>query len=102
MSKLPRPDPDSFNLAGTSGGGSGTFNTSQLRAEVTLMREPLNNYDKQAIAVYLDGIRVGYVPRDTNQWINKLILEDYHWHITNWELESALGYPLIQITCNPR
>lgn len=33
---------------------------------IVFVAEPNNVYDDHAIAVYLDGIQVGYVPRDTN------------------------------------
>lgn len=33
---------------------------------VTLVREPENKFDKNAIAVWIDGRRVGYVPKSQN------------------------------------
>jgi hypothetical protein len=34
---------------------------------VTLVREPNNEFDKNAIAVWVDGQRVGYIPKKTNE-----------------------------------
>ena len=33
---------------------------------LTLKREPANEHDEQAIAIYCDKVRVGYVPAETN------------------------------------
>lgn len=35
-------------------------------AVVWLVREPTNQYDANAVAVYVDKTRVGYVPKKTN------------------------------------
>lgn len=33
---------------------------------VTLVREPENKFDKNAVAVWVDGRRVGYIPKSQN------------------------------------
>lgn len=38
----------------------------QPGAALVLVREPDNKYDKNAVAIYLDGRRVGYVPKNQN------------------------------------
>lgn len=40
---------------------------------VTLVREPENKFDKNAIAVWVDGRRVGYVPKNQNVELAKYI-----------------------------
>jgi HIRAN domain len=34
--------------------------------EVTLVREPENKFDKNAVAVWIDGVHVGYIPKNQN------------------------------------
>jgi hypothetical protein len=38
-----------------------------------LVREPQNSHDPNAIAVYVKGRHVGYVPRDDAQWISSVM-----------------------------
>lgn len=92
----------SFYLAGTSSGGVRTFDGGQVNAPVTLMKEPLNNYDHMAIAVYLDGIKIGFVPRPTNEWVWFLV-ETGRFKITEWDLDNNdhVDYPLVQVTYEP-
>jgi hypothetical protein len=33
---------------------------------VTLVREPMNQYDPNAVMVWIDGVHVGYIPSKTN------------------------------------
>lgn len=40
---------------------------------VLLVREPRNQYDPCAIAVYIDGEKVGYIPRNQNRVIASFI-----------------------------
>ena len=35
-------------------------------AEVTLAREPDNKFDKNAVMVWIDGVHVGYIPKNQN------------------------------------
>lgn len=93
-----KADPMSFHLSGTSGCGARTFNTSQRDAPVTLIREPFNTYDSKAIAVYLDGVKIGYVPRPVNQFVWFLIDSQSEWQVTDWDLDTQPEYPLIQVT----
>lgn len=37
------------------------------------LREPDNEYDPQAIALYLDKVKIGYVPRHKNEIISRLM-----------------------------
>ena len=38
----------------------------QAGKPVVLVREPNNKYDRNAVAVWIDGERVGYIPRKQN------------------------------------
>ena len=40
---------------------------------VDLVREPYNAYDRQAIAAYADGVHVGYLPREDNVVLSRLL-----------------------------
>ena len=40
---------------------------------VTLVREPDNKFDKNAVAVWADGRRIGYVPKATNRGLAAMI-----------------------------
>lgn len=39
----------------------------------TLAREPDNKFDKNAVAVWIDGVRVGYIPKKQNVQLATLI-----------------------------
>lgn len=40
---------------------------------LTMKREPSNTYDKHAIALYVDDVRVGYVPANLNVVCSRLM-----------------------------
>jgi hypothetical protein len=40
---------------------------------LTMKREPANQYDKHAIALYVDEVRVGYVPANLNLVCSRLM-----------------------------
>ena len=40
---------------------------------VTLVREPNNEFDKNAVAVWVNGQRVGYIPKKTNAALAQFI-----------------------------
>jgi hypothetical protein len=42
-------------------------------AECTLVPEPKNPHDKFAVAVYREGIKIGYLPKETNQTVHVLL-----------------------------
>lgn len=49
-------------------------------APVTLVREPDNKFDKNAVAVWVDGKRIGYIPKTTNRPLAALIdASGYKW-----------------------
>lgn len=42
-------------------------------AIVKLVREPTNQYDANAVAIYVDGARIGYVPKKQNAVLAQFI-----------------------------
>ena len=51
---------------------------------LTLMREPNNPYDKKAIALYHRNRKIGFVPREKNEVLSKLL--DSHAATINAEI----------------
>lgn len=49
----------------------------KLGTELTLMAEPDNQYDPEAIAVYYKDKKLGYVPREKNGLISKFLYFGY-------------------------
>lgn len=49
------------------------WDTSQGVGEVSLIREPDNEYDAQAVAVLAGGEIVGHVPREVAQFVGPMI-----------------------------
>ena len=47
-----------------------------LEKMLTMKREPNNAYDKFAIAIYLDNIRIGFVPAEMNLVCSRLMDAD--------------------------
>src|SRR5437016_1584714 len=70
--------PNRYSIVGTqfTGGGESivTF-VASLKPGVPalLVREPGNQYDKNAIAVYVDGKKIGYVPKKQNAVLAQFI-----------------------------
>ena len=40
---------------------------------ISLIPEPGNKYDKDAVIVAMQGRKLGYIPKDNNVWIKKLL-----------------------------
>lgn len=58
----------SYSIVGTNHTGKEAFvNGLKTGTAVVLVREPRNQYDPMAIAVYIGGERVGYIPKRQNQ-----------------------------------
>jgi hypothetical protein len=61
-------------VAGTSFTKTNNFKTQlQLQDEVTLVRESKNKYDDMAIQLQWKSKKIGYIPRDQNQVIARLM-----------------------------
>ncbi len=62
------------NVAGFSHwDGLEVFSQLEPGVELTLVPEPDNPYDPNAVAFYLAGVKIGYVPRDSNSTISLLL-----------------------------
>lgn len=53
--------------------------TYSLTKGVTLVREPDNPYDKNAIKVCHDGRDIGYIPRDKQHYLNRDFVQNDDW-----------------------
>lgn len=77
------------------------------RVQVKLVPEPKNEYDPNAIAVTLNGMKVGYIPREdtktARKYLNKIAIaeisgSDFKWmggnsvHTTEKELRVMLAF----------
>lgn len=63
-----------FNIAGfTYWDGALAFNKLQPGVPLTMALEDDNKYDPEAVAIYYDTMKLGYVPRDRNTLIYKLL-----------------------------
>ena len=56
--------------------GRMNYITSKMRpgSEVDLVLEPKNSHDKNAVAAYHNGTKIGYIPAD-KAWVSKALLE---------------------------
>lgn len=54
-------------------GAESFVRTLQPGVPALLVREPGNEYDKNAIAVYVDGKKIGYVPKKQNAVLAQFI-----------------------------
>ncbi len=56
-----------------------------------LRREPENEFDRKAIALYFENLKIGYVPRESNKTISILMdteLLEFHTEITEIDAEN--------------
>lgn len=61
-------------------------------ADVVLVREPDNKFDKNAVAVWVDGERIGYVPKATNRALAAFIDQGgREWHLPIAPGETVSG-----------
>ncbi len=64
----------SYSIVGTNHTGKEAFVDSlKPGTPVLLAREPTNRFDPMAVAVYIDGHKVGYVPRNQNRILAEFI-----------------------------
>jgi len=63
-----------FNIAGfTYWDGALAFQKLKPGVPLTMILEEDNKYDPKAVALYHDSVKLGYVPRDSNTVIYKLL-----------------------------
>jgi len=53
--------------------GEKVWDRMRPRDPLALIREPDNTYDRQAVAVYWRGNKLGYVPRDENAAVAQML-----------------------------
>lgn len=58
-------------------------------AEVTLVREADNKYDKNAVAIWIEDRRVGYVPKAQNVELARRIDEIGHHHVGGLAMDGS-------------
>mgnify|MGYP003589552584 CR=1 FL=1 len=51
----------------------------ELVAEARLVREPDNPVDSEAVAVYIDGLQVGYIPKGKTGMIRDAFVQGQAW-----------------------
>lgn len=65
---------DRFTIAGFSYyDGCVAFKKIKVGTKLQFVLEPKNHYDENAVAVYYKKYKLGYIPRDRNQTISKLL-----------------------------
>jgi RNA polymerase-interacting CarD/CdnL/TRCF family regulator len=95
--------PKKFIIAGTF--ATDAFNLYKAKilkkgAEVSLRREPSNHYDHYAVAVLLNQIRIGYVPRNQNQKLLEFRGERHQWIVLSINRAAAsTGNVAVEIYC---
>jgi len=57
--------------------GLDVINKLELGVPVTLKSEPENPYDPDAVAIYFEGTRLGYIPQTKNSYISSLLYLGY-------------------------
>jgi len=63
-----------FHIAGfTYYEGATVFNELKIGTELRLVLEPENKYDPNAVAIYYKDTHLGYVPRNNNSEISKIL-----------------------------
>lgn len=63
-----------FHIAGfTYSDGLEVIDELTLGQSVTLVAEPDNPYDAEAVAIYYHDVKLGYVPKDKNSLLSKLL-----------------------------
>lgn len=64
----------SFHIAGFEhADGITVARAMEVGDELTLRIEPDNPYDRQAVALFYHGVKIGYIPADRNAPISQLL-----------------------------
>ena len=68
-----------FHIAGFAYyDGIDVFENLRIGTQLILKSEPENRYDPEAVAIYYQGIKLGFVPRDENKMIRKFLNLGYY------------------------
>jgi hypothetical protein len=63
-----------FHIAGfTYYEGVDVFEHLKIGAQLSLMAEPENQFDPNAVAIYYQDAKLGFVPRDENELLRKFL-----------------------------
>lgn len=70
--------PNRYSIVGSEHAGVSKTHMDGLKVgtPAVLLREPDNEHDRNAVAVYIDGTRVGYVPKKNNAVLAKYMDEN--------------------------
>lgn len=69
--------------------GEDVWNKLKVADELTLIPEPDNKYDDKAIQIYWQEYKLGYLPRDENYTINKLLKNNNQLTVKISKLQKA-------------
>jgi hypothetical protein len=76
--KTKREHFEHFHIAGFAYyEGALVFDKLKIGTKLKLVAEPTNAFDKNAVEIYLDDTKLGYVPRTFNREISKLLNAGY-------------------------
>lgn len=88
--------------------GSNVIDQFQTGSMLQLVREPENEHDETAIALYFNQFKIGYIPAESNEIIAKLMdinIVEFHCEVTDvnlnapsWEKVSIAIYVLKEVT----
>ncbi len=77
--KSKREHLEHFSIAGfTYYDGVLVFDKLKIGRELRLVPEPSNQFDKNAVAIYLKKSKLGYIPRAQNREISKFLNSGYN------------------------
>lgn len=82
--------------------GKATVAMMEEGHEVTLQREPENQYDENAIKVFFEDTHIGYVNREDAIWVAPVLddePESIQCVVVKFVEENRNRYPFIDITC---
>ena len=67
---------------------------------LSVKREPENEYDQNAVAVYLGSIHIGYIERGQAAWLSPWLDQDVSYNCVVQELMTHRNtiYPLVDLT----
>lgn len=72
-------------------GADAFIKTLAVGADVTLVREPANQFDKNAVAVWVEGRKVGFLPKKQNVAIAAFIDQTGNPDLDELALDAATG-----------
>ena len=79
-----------FNITGTTFADFHEIShTIKIGDEVQAVPEPTNPYDKQAIALYYKGLKIGYVPKGMFTLNNEFTMKVHSLNLYNGEAVGA-------------